>query len=500
MATGGETRQKIDLDKIIEKALVELAAIEAMEVSQSEKTKRFTRLARSINTEIFTDKRRNKRSRIAITTYKRYLSRVRNAIKDAGHTHHSLRSERATADTLARVQRDYPAYAELLEPLRTADARTIGAVKNDILERVRSDKSNPARGEAYTAIKSIKTDHEVLRHLGIDDVTRADLKEQAAESLAKKKTSRVKVYYSDVTQIINDNLNSEHYSAAAFALALATGRRAIEVLSCGSFEATGANTVRFTGQAKKQAGIDSVPYEIYTLIDAQALVQAFERFRTLEPVKALATDFEGLTEDEKNRQINGRTAKTLNGAAKRLLDDQRRAFKDSRSIYTRVCLDKFHAESELADADEDVFAKALLGHGAISTAGTSSADKYGSDYTAALSYRQFNVVYGEKPEQEQEPVEAPTVEQEQEPVAATQEQIDAMQSELAPLEAAIDAGVSAGTVGAGIARYHQKVVVWRANNPDKAITVTALAKKDKGGIGGNRATVKQYVELYKAIM
>lgn len=498
---GGQTRQKIDINPIIELAVNGVRDIESDNCSQSEKTKKCARLAKRIKNALYKDGRRDERSRIAITTYKRYVSRVRNAIKDTGLTHHSLQSKRAVAGSLARVQRDHPEYAELLDPLKTAHARTIGALRNEILETVQADKKNKNRAAAYADIKRLSIDHETLRHLLLDEVIRADLKEQAQNALAKKKVNRVTVRYNDVLSIINDNLTSDSYTRAAYALALASGRRAIEILDCGWFEKTGKNTVMFHGQAKKQVGIDSAPYEIYTLIDSDEFISAFKRFKRLPNVVAFDKDFDGLDRDERNRLINGRTAKTLNSTAKLLMDDSRRKFKCSRSIYTRICLDLYHAKSHLANADEDVFAKSLLGHGAISTGGSSTSEKFGGDYTASLSYRQFVIDYDSEPSAKPAATAEPEpkkVETAKPKPSISAKAIKAAQKELSSVEKAIKAAVEANEVGAGIARYHEQVVEWRAENPDKAITVTSLSKKERGGIGGNRATVKKYVDIYNA--
>ena len=54
---------------------------------------------------------------------------------------------------------------------------------------------------------------------------------------------------------------------------IASGRRAIEVLLTGAFEAVGEYTVRFSGQAKKQTGVETDAYDIYTLIPASEFIR-----------------------------------------------------------------------------------------------------------------------------------------------------------------------------------------------------------------------------------
>ena len=55
--------------------------------------------------------------------------------------------------------------------------------------------------------------------------------------------------------------------------------------------------------------------------------------------------------------------------------------------------------------------------------------------------------------------------------------------------------VAANPTRKGMLNYHNLVEEWAAANPSKQITFSALVKRDKGGIGGNRNSVKDYLTV-----
>lgn len=479
MSEGGESRQIVNLQEIIDSTTKELHEIESSKSNQSTKTKKFKRLADKVKNKLHDDGRKTKA--IKVTTYKRYVSKVRNAIKETGLTHHSLHGKTARAGTLARVIKDYPEYKDLLEGLKTEHAETIGALKNTILKNIQADKTNKRRGAAYKAVKAMNTDHEVLRHLFMDEVDMADWSTHKTDSLADKKQNTVDLNYNDILKTIRDGLSTSSYTRQAFALALASGRRSIEILFNAAFKLTGENTVSFEGQAKKQTGIETEAYEIYTLIPADEFIKAFEAFRNLPAIEKMHSDFSDMNREERNTEINRRTAKTMNEAAKRAMDDNARVFKDSRAIYTRICLDTFFdSDSRWDDADEDVFTKHLLGHG---------------DFTAQAAYKQFKIDY-----------EAPESQTDIKPTADTDDQTatgekqgggapEVKNKELKKAEKILKKFIKENPSRSQLMDYFHLVVIWVDANPNRKITFSALYKKDKGGIGGNRDTVKDFLSI-----
>ena len=121
--------------------------------------------------------------------------------------------------------------------------------------------------------------------------------------------------------------------------------------------------------------------------------------------------------------------------------------------------------------DEDAFTKSLLGH---------------ADYDAQAHYKQFIIDYTNSTTRAlpdaNEPVSEPVA-----PVDA--KTIKKKGRELDEVTVAIERYVTE-TGRDGLRAYHAKVIEWAARNPDAKLTQTALNK----GIGGNRQTVKRYLE------
>lgn len=469
------SHQKINLSAIIRDTISELKIIEESGATQSEKTKRFKRLSDKVKTKLYEDGRKSEKARLGITTYKRYLSSIRNAVKSSLGTHHALQATIAKTGTLERVIREYPEYSALLLPLRDEPAITIGLLHKKVLEQVLSGEASKRRNKAYSEIKALKINHEFLYQLNMDEADKKQYSDLSDQSLDEKKNNTITLNEADIKSIISENLNARSYAKAAFALALASGRRAIEVLLIGAFKVTGEYKVSFDGQAKKQTGVDVEAYEIYTLIPAIEFVSAVERFRAMKPVQALQV-FAELDRDERTIAINARTARSLNDAAKELLQDDARSFKDSRAIYTRLCLDLYQAKS---GKDEDAFTKALLGH---------------ADYDAQAHYKQFIIDYTNSTTTVQQSTESTETESAIEIAQPDAKTLKKKARELDEVSAAVERYVSE-TGRSGIKAYHKKVIEWVARNPDAKITQTALNK----GIGGNRQTVKRYLEEAAAL-
>ena len=478
---GGASRQKVDLPSIIETMLEELKSVTDSGKTQSEKTKLFKRIADKVKTALHDDGRKSDDVKLALTTYKRYMTTVRNAIKAAGYVHHSLNAKIALAGTLPRAIKDFPEYADMLEALRNEPAATMGARVNEILKTIRADKGNKNRNAAYKAVKFLKTDHEVIYHLTMDDVQRADVEDQQQAALDTKKTNTVRMVYADVMAWIHEGFSQERsYSRRAFSLALASGRRAVEIIYTGKFQKTGDNTVMFTGQAKKRAGIDAEAFEIYTLVPADEFLSAFDSFRKMEKVAKIHADFADMPKDKRNTAINARTAKTMNESAKATMNDSQRSFKDSRAIYARICLDTQWDKS----TDEDIFVSRLMGH---------------DDSKAQAHYKQFAIDY------EVTASEAAQDTQDYTPKSAQlttlphdEAELRKVSKELAGARAALDAFISENPTRNAMLNYHNLVEEWAAANPSRQITFSALVKRDKGGIGGNRNSVKDYLSVLEA--
>lgn len=175
--------------------------------------------------------------------------------------------------------------------------------------------------DAYNEFRKMKLDHDVLRHLAMQPAEKDELADMDSQALETKKTSTININYNWVMARINELTNSSMYGYQALGLALACGRRPVEILYQGRFEPKGKNTVVFSGQAKERGGADyDTKYTIYTLIPAADFCKKMDAFRKLEPVAALKK-YDDYPETARNTEINRRTAKNLNTITKAVFEN-----------------------------------------------------------------------------------------------------------------------------------------------------------------------------------
>lgn len=446
---GGATRQKVKLRDIIEELLEGIRAIDAnAELARGEKTKRIARLAEKVKTKLYEDRRRKPDAKLQASTYRRYLTTIRTAITGQNWRHHSVE------ETAQRLARRFPRWAEQLQGLaELTDITPLRLAHKDLLAEIR----RAGDADAYEAVREMKLDHEVMRHLTLPAVTKVELASEAVEVLEAKATNTVTLNYHQLMAQITELLTAQqligdqygqYFSHLALGLALATGRRQIEILKLGRFEKVGEFELEFTGQAKQRQGVDySHSYRIYSLIKADLVLEAFARLRAMPEVAELqALD---------NTEVNRRVAKTLNTVVKRVLGDDTRVFKDSRAIWARIVFEThFTTEARWKTVNETVFWREMLGH---------------EDLDTQESYKQFKIDYSQ-PEQ---PAEAAS----------------RYASRLEGLKALDDHPGIAGR--AGMVKIHEWVKATIAATPEARISQKAISLN----VGSYRPNIKEYLAI-----
>ncbi|MCW6036798.1 telomere resolvase [Spirulina subsalsa FACHB-351] len=446
----GETRKKVHLGELIEWMLEEIRNIDADEsLERKEKTKKTARLAKRFKTQLHDDGRRKDEDKIAVSTYRRYMTEARKAVTAQNWRHHSLDQQ------IERLAKRYPKYADRLERLGTlATISEIRLAHRELLDRIRDDD------QAYEDIRAMKLDHEIMRHLTLSSAQKAELAESATDTLEERAVNTVEInYHWLMDQVYTLLTNRERvidgeyrpfYSHLALGLALATGRRSIEVLKTGRIKKVDRHQVEFSGQAKKRGGVDySQAYHIYTLVDADLVVEAWNELRSLPEV----VELQGMD----NTEINRRTAKTLNTLAKRVFDDEERVFKDSRAIWARLVFEMhFSRDKRWKKVTEDVFWREMLGH---------------EDMDTQRSYRAFKIDYSEGP-----------ASAEREPAGGHASRLEALR--------ALD-GAEELQASQAMARVHNWVKEQVEQEPEAKITQSLISRE----LGTYRPTIKAYLEL-----
>jgi hypothetical protein len=374
---GGATRQKIELGVIITNLLKAIEEIDNNEeLSRAEKTKRLGRLAHRVRTKLYEDGRKKEEDKLKATTYRRYLTDIRKAITAKNWRHHAIE------ESCRRMAKHHPKYADqLLAMAQLDDITALRIAHRDLKNEIRRDGDNAA----YTEIRDMKLDHEIMRHLSLPMVTRDQLADHSAEVLEHKATNTIEINYHWLVKTASELLayqgsgegSSPFYSYLALGIAMSTGRRAVEVLKQGRFTKVGEFELEFSGQAKQRMGVDySSSYRIYTLLSADMVLDAIKRLRELPAVIDL--------QHMDNTEVNRRTAKTLNTLTKRVFKDESRVFKDSRAIWARVVFEAhFKRDKRWRKVNEEVFWREQLGH---------------EDMDTQESYKQFKIDYTEPAE------------------------------------------------------------------------------------------------------
>ena len=376
---------KVNLSELIKDMIREVKEIDSdNSLSRSEKTKKVTRVAAKFKSRLHDDKRKAERSKISLSTYRKYMTQARAAITEQNWPHHSLDQQ------IERLCKKHPNHAEGIQALGSYENVTeLRFAHRDLLKALKKDDA------AYDDVKSMKLDHEIMRHLTMPAAQKAQLADDYIERLEDETNNTVDVDYFTIERGIRSLLTEKtkvvqgesffSYGRLALGIALSLGRRAIEVLKSGRFEKIDNHKVKFSGQAKKRGGVDyDETYDIYSVVDVDLVLVAIKELKRLPEIKAL-DEFDSLSEVKRNDAINKRCAKTLNTTAKQFFKDEERVFKDSRAIWARIVFDRyFTTDKAWAKKTEDVFWREMLGH---------------DDLETQKSYKKFKIDYSQQPEE-----------------------------------------------------------------------------------------------------
>ncbi|MDC5718301.1 protelomerase family protein [Vibrio europaeus] len=418
-----ETRnRKTNLDKIIIDLLDELGEIQTSDRTQSAKTMAYSRAAKKVITALYGKRKQKSSNSLSLDGASKALTKVRNAVTDTGAMHHSfdksisslrnnfphcsylvdeidgypLRETRERwsklrekithvvrvekqlkklspeisnyATVVNKMAKDFPAWSHEIESLKTLKKED----RADAIERLQAIFEETR--DFYPALDKLKIDHEVMRHLTKDSFSSDNKQAENKANLIFKKEGVVNIDYTKQMQIMSlllSDSSAHQWEALAVGVAMATGRRAIEVLFQGEFEKIDNNRLKFTGQAKKRGGVTGDEMEIYSLADANVVLKALSRLRSFSNIASLAS-LKAERHYSVNELVSNRTAGPLNKFMRDLVDrfpitleGHRRdwVFKDTRAMYAKTCFELFFKDDKRwAKKDENMFYQELLGH------------------------------------------------------------------------------------------------------------------------------------------
>lgn len=304
------------------------------------------------------DKRFSKDDRkLALSTIHAYSGKIRKAIQE-GTGAQSLTKDK----DIEKLMRDYPIYKEQLERIKQANAVMVGAVKKSVENSIHADKT-VLSGKLYNELYKMNFDNEVVRRLGLDASDSKTRKDAIRANRALRKTNAITLSLASIKRIMSECLASKNFDEMALGLALATGRRAIEILHVGNFQKTrGKKNIKFTGQAKASKLQKETPNIIPMLVEADVVIDTVNRLRNMEKMMDTFTLIKDMSESEQNIIINRRFANGLNKTIRRIFGDDRMVFHTSRVIAVKTALAVIYPKQKNRKLDDGEFMARYTGH------------------------------------------------------------------------------------------------------------------------------------------
>lgn len=446
----------------------------------SVKLKYFKRLATKIKNELHDDKRKTKATRIALTTFTDYLGEVREAIQ----LQTNLKSPTLNAD-MVKLKNKYPAYSKSFNAISRASAKDLEKIRTRELALISADNSLLA-DEAYNALHAINVHHPLVRLLAPTKAQSAKRKNKISSNREMRKNNAVTLNYQHITSVIDTCLDSNEFNELAVGVALATGRRAIEVMHVGDFKKSrGKNDVSFAGVAKKfGTGAKHKRHVIPTLFHATRIINAVQKLRETERYTSLKDDVADLSKKQQNVVINRRVAGSLNKTIRSLLGNDSLVFKDSRTIAGNIAVEKIAKQKRYSKLDSGAFRTMYFIH---------------DTYEEAVNYEHIKIDF----EGVYKPVEVKAITNtsgliENADISA----LEALTSVLMAMPAyKVDRDGKKKSTGMKVVmKLHKKLIETLRENGGFALSVTSIykGKKDNGKlirIGGNRKVVQRYMDL-----
>lgn len=186
-----------------------------------------------------------------------------------------------------------------------------------------TQQKNPIT-DVRRVLKAIDQNHPALADVGFspDEWTIINMPSEQAVS---QRSAKPIDHPDEIARRAAVLLQSDYWSELAAGLAVATGRRAAEVIQTAQFERASDWSVWFTGAVKRRGEPVALEFELPTLVEADSVVSATRRLR-----KRL--DTEGMS----NRQINRAYSHAIAQACDRSFSDLVPAREGKDNLYTHL--------------------------------------------------------------------------------------------------------------------------------------------------------------------
>ncbi|CAH0530104.1 hypothetical protein CTH30272_02690 [Allocatenococcus thiocycli] len=363
------TQRKINLREIIEDTVSRFIKTRESDKKQKIKTDEEKRLGTSTKNKLRNDGRKNESNKITLTTMNGYLTKVRKAIVETGYKHHFFEKK------ITALVKKNPRFEKSLNDLLKLDCLAATKAKNELVIELRKLAKKDREGKKIeslaNALSGVQVVPVAISALKLDELEKQQMSEHNDGVINRTQSSKVKLDADSVNNLLIKLFESDNPHDLALGVAMATGRRQIEVLIQGEFKKVGEFEIAFSGQAKeKNAG---GAYNITTLVSADKILQAIEKLRESPQVKKIMDVMEQAEKSNdfytKNETFNNYSRAFTTAATSTLSELGEKpsgwTFKDSRAIYANVAfkLDEAHRIANGLDViDSALFFEQELGH------------------------------------------------------------------------------------------------------------------------------------------
>ncbi len=435
------------------------------------KAKAFQRLAKKIKNELFDDKRKKKANKIALTTYTAYLGDVREAIQ----LETNLKSPTLFQD-MQELKKKYPLFSKSFNAISRASAKNIKEIRKRELMVIQVSDAVIA-DKAYGELIKTNIHHPLIALLSPTERQSSVRKAKIAENRKMRKNNAVTISYANIEYVTKQCLKSDDFYELAIGVALATGRRAIEVIHTGIFKKSRLpHDLSFCGVAKK-FGLKAAQEKhiIPTLFDSEIITDAVNKLRSTERYAGLIDDVGELSLKQQNVVINRRTAGGLNRAVRSLFNTDELVFKDTRTIAGNVAVEKIAHQERYANLDSGAFRTMYFIH---------------QTYEEAVNYERVKIDFKSK----FKPVVKKEVKKAKGAILISNPDVSPFNEITNDLEFIEQKGMRV------VIKLHNKLIAKLSKYGGFFLSVSSIYKGKKNGdelvrIGSNRIVVKRYMEL-----
>ena len=410
--------------------------------------------------------------RIKPSTYRRYLSDYRKAVASLNILNLGTKSRLKSLklkfkdmdlSIIPHEQHEPPVSLALLTP-------KLPVLRDHVNYLI--DKSVDDFKALHADLVSFRASMEIKAyyHCRPTKAVMVSVNKQGIRKVTAKNQSKnfKKVKIGLINLLLADLYKSSHWVDLAIWLALASGRRPIELFKTGSFSKVGKFSVNFSGQAKKSGVGANITYQIPLNVESDIFLQVFKSFRKkVATLRFYDKSFALLSHDE----INSATSFKLNLSVKHFFgvyhqeDVVKTSFKSLRSLYI-----KYQELNNFKGGSLSLFFSQLLGH-----------DKH--DLSTFNSYAGYELI--------DVPLDSDfklrfTVDN-----ANPDRSLQKTRKELVALDALVDESGRKGLIN-----LHNFTKNFLKKSPKSVINYTTLGRSvARGGSGASRAIIKDYLTL-----